>query len=222
MSSEALVQLALNALSCSRKELALRLGVSPTQIAKWRDSEHLSPEMAEKVRAILNLGDKDPEFVLWAGSLEDADKWEKLIRFLAKTARRDAETGYSTYPLKDEEGMLCWSTFHTLREMGVDLPQPFPQELDVDYDRADGNDDLWNLLFENPCSALIHKIYASLNDVYGFYAAYIQELIFDDALELACTAADNIEPCLIDLAASKIAVEEALAPKIIEFRRSIM
>src|SRR5262249_52854806 len=136
MYSEALLQLALNALSCSQKELALRLGVSPTQVANWENCKHLSPEMAEKARAIANLGDKDPEFVLWAGSLEDADKWERLIRFLAKTASRNAETGYRTYPLKDEEGMLCWSTFHTLRQMGVDLPTPFPRELDVDYDRA--------------------------------------------------------------------------------------
>jgi len=225
MCSEALVQLALNASSGGQKELALRLGVSPTQISEWKNGELMPHEMEERVRAIANIGGKDPSFVLWAGSLEDADKWEKLIRFLAETASRNAETGYNTYPLADEEGMLCWSTFHTLREMGVDLPERFPEELDFDYNRAyeDGDDGLWDLLFEgNPYSALIHKIYSSLNDVYGFYAAYVQELIFDDELKLSVTGADNIEPCLIDLAACKIEVEEALAPQIIGFRRRVM
>src|SRR5262245_46274770 len=225
MCSEALVQLALNASPGSQKELALRLGVSQTEISRWMSGERMSHEMEERVRAIANIGDKDPSFVLWAGSLEDANKWERLIRFLAETASRNAETGYNTYPLEDEEGMLCWSTFHTLREMGVDLPKAFPKELDVDYNRVyeDDNDGLRDLLFQwNPYSALIYKIYSSLNDVYGFYVAYVQELIFDDELELSLTGADNIEPCLIDLAACKIEVEEALAPKIDEFRRRVM
>ena len=192
---------------------------------QWKNGERMSPEMEAKFRALVSIGDKDPQFVLWAGSLEDADKWERLIRFLADTASRNAETGYKTYPLKDEEGMLCWSTFHTLREMGVDLPKAFPKELDVDYKGAyeNGNDGLWDLLFHgNPYSALIYKIYSSLNKVYGFYAAFVHELIFDDDLKLSDTRADNIEPCLIDLAACKIEVEEALAPGMDEFRRLVM
>ena len=48
MRSEALVQLALNTLSCSQKELAMRLGVSPTQISKWKKGEHMSFEMEVK------------------------------------------------------------------------------------------------------------------------------------------------------------------------------
>ncbi|HEY7237840.1 MAG TPA: XRE family transcriptional regulator [Burkholderiales bacterium] len=225
MYSEALVQLALNALSCDQKELALRLGASPTQISNWSNGESMSCDMAEKVRAIVNIGDKEPSFVLWAGSLEDADKWEKLIQFLARTASQNAETGYHTYPLSDEDGMLCWSTFNALKAMGVELPKPFPQELEVDYDRAygDSGTGVRDLLLErNPYSALIYKLYTALNDVYGFYAAYVRELIFDDALELGDTAADNIQPCLIDLAACKIAVEEALAPEIIGLRRRVM
>ena len=39
------------------------------------------------------------------------------------------------------------------------------------------------------------RIYKSLNDVYGFYAAYISELFDDDELNLMDTAAANIEPC---------------------------
>jgi transcriptional regulator with XRE-family HTH domain len=230
LDAEALVELALGTLSCSQKELALRLGVSPTQISKWKKGEHMSSEMEEKFRAMTNIGDKDPSFVLWAGSLEDANKWEKLIHFLAETAIENAETGYDTYALRVEMGTLCWHTLHVLREMGIDLPKTFPKELDIDYDRVfegSGNDDdsgehaLWDLLLRNPYSALIYKIYNSLNDVYGFYAAFVADLINDDELKLVNTKAENIEPSLMTLAACKIEVEQELAPKIREFRHRV-
>jgi transcriptional regulator with XRE-family HTH domain len=41
MNSEAFVELALKTLSCSQKELALRLGVSPSQISKWKKGIHV-------------------------------------------------------------------------------------------------------------------------------------------------------------------------------------
>ncbi|MBW2218990.1 MAG: helix-turn-helix transcriptional regulator [Deltaproteobacteria bacterium] len=182
MSSEALVHLALETLSCSQKELAIRLGVSPTQISKWKNKEHMSNEMEKKFREILNIGDKNPEFVLWAGSLQEANKWEKLLYFLAETAREDAQTGYVTAPLYDELGLLYWHTFYVLREMGVDLPKKFPDELELNYDN----------------------------------------IFNDDALELMNTNADNIEPCLMELAACKIEVDEGLALKFMEFRHQVM
>src|SRR5262249_47924282 len=59
-------------------------------------------------------------------------------------------------------------------------------------------------------------------DVYGFYLAYISELIDDNALDLMGSDADNIEPCLIDLAASKVeAVDDNFAPKFKEFRLKV-
>lgn len=227
MDSKALVQLALESLSCSQKELALRLEVSPTQISKWKKGEHMSNEMEEKIRKIVKIGDLNPSFVLWAGSIQEANKWDKLIHFLAKMANDDAETGYDTYPLNDEMGLLCWHTFSVLREMGVDLPKKFPDELDIDYDSVfsdddDQENDFSILLDENPYSALIYKVYKSLNDVYGFYAAYVAELIDDDKLELMGTAADNIEPCLLGLAACKIEVDEGFASKFREYRHQVL
>lgn len=116
---------------------------------------------------------------------------------------------------------LCWETFHVLREMGVTLPKEFPKELDFDYEQND-SDELWELIYEvNPYSALIYKIYKSLNDVYGFYAAYVAELIYDHELDLIDTRADNIESCLMSLAASKIQGNEEFAPKIREFKRQV-
>ena len=223
MDSEALVQLALNTLSCSQKELAQRLAVSPTQISKWKKGEHMSREMDERIRAITKIGDKDPSFVLWAGSLEDATKWEKLIHFLAEAAQEGAETGYNTYPLSDEMGLLCWETFDVLRGMGVAIPPKFPEELDVNYDTDfdDDGEELWSMLNENPYSSTIREIYHSLNDVYGFYAAYVSDLIDDDGLDLFNTGAANIEPCLMTPAASKIEVDPNFATKFDEFKRRV-
>ena len=222
MDGEALVQLALSALSCTQKQLAAKLGVSPTQISKWKQGEHLSSEMQEKLRAIAGIGDKDPRFVLWAGSIEQASKWERLMHYLAELADEGADTGYHTYPLQDELGLLCWETFDVLREMGVALPREFPKELDRDYEEDDGEEDLGEeigeLIDQNPYSAVIYNIYKSIADVYGFYAAYVAELVEDDELNLMDTPACNIEPCLMSLAACKIDVEQEFAPGILEFR----
>lgn len=223
MRSAALVQLGLEALSCSQKELALRLGVSPSQITKWKNGEYMSPDMEQKFGPLINIGNADPQVVVWTGSAENANKWDRLIHFLADQAIEDAETGYDTYPLEDESETLCWSTFHTLEQMGVHIPKPFPEELDIDYDRAleDGSDnEPWDVLHTNPYSALIHNIYKSLNDVYGFYAAYVNEIVNDDELEMHDTAAE-IESCLIELAASKIDLDERFAPRMKNFKYKV-
>jgi transcriptional regulator with XRE-family HTH domain len=221
MDGEALVQLALDTLTCSQKELAIRLGVSPTQISKWKKGEHMSTEMEAKFREIVKIGDKDPRFVLWTGSLEGASKWERLIHYLAALAEANAETGYNTYPLMDEVGGLCWETFNVLSKMGVVIPKEFPKDLDIDYENidSDGDDNDW---FDgNPYSSLIYKIYESLNDVYGFYAAYVDALMLDDELDLFDTPACNIEPCLMSLAACKVEVDQKFASKIKEFRHRV-
>ena len=208
MGNEAFVQLALETLSCSQKELAIRLGVSPTQISKWKQGEHMSFDMENKFRALVNIEDRNPEFVVWAGSLEAANKWEKLIHFLAEAAAEGAETGYDTAPLSDEPELLCWQTFHTLINMGVDLPKTFPAELDIDYE--EDSDNLWDLIHENPYSSLIYKVYESFTNVYRFYIAYVYELVFDDDLALWEEVGENIDSCLLDLAASKIDVAKVL------------
>jgi transcriptional regulator with XRE-family HTH domain len=224
MNSEAFVKLALENLLCSQKELALRLGVSPTQISKWKQGEHMSFDMENKFRALLSIGDKDPEFVVWAGSLEAANKWETLIRFLAEAAAEGAETGYDTAPLTDEPELLSWQTFHTLLNMGVALPKTFPIELDIDYkedrDNEEDSDHPWDLIHKNPYSSLIYEIYKSFTDVYGFYVAYISDLVFDDELGLFEEVGENIDACLMDLAASKIEMAEVqdLAVKFQDFK----
>ncbi|MDR2213363.1 MAG: helix-turn-helix domain-containing protein [Pseudomonadales bacterium] len=221
MHTEALVQLALDILSCSQKELADRLKVSPTQISKWKKGEHMSHDMETKLRKLANIGDRDPQFVVWAGSIDDADKWDKLIHYLASQAMEDAETGYDTDPLRDEIGLLSWQTFHTMTQMGVAIPKGFPKELDIDYDHDSDESDIesaWELIEGNPHAWLIFEMFKSLNDVYGFYAAYVNELVFDDELDLMNTPACNIEACLLELAASKLE-EPRIATRFREFKR---
>ncbi|AYN27969.1 XRE family transcriptional regulator [Buttiauxella sp. 3AFRM03] len=214
MVSEALVQLAMNTLSCSQKQLAIQLGVSPTQISKWKKGEHMSMDMEKKFRQLTAIGEKEPEFVLWAGSIENADKWDALIHYLAETAHEGAETGYNTDPLMDEEGLLSWDIFRVLHEMGVKLPKTFPPELEIDKE----SEEFWDLVEDNFHSALIKRIFNSLNDVYGFYSAFIDEFMDDESMDLADSVAVNIEPCLMSLAASKIEVSSKMAPNFLKFK----
>lgn len=226
MQSQALVQLALNALSCNQKQLGAFLGVSPTQISKWKNGEHLSSDMESKLREVAKIGERDPDFVLAAGSVEDADKWGHLIAYLASVAFYATETGYETYPLSDDKIahlLLCASTFDALKAMGIKIPERFPQELDLEYnpDSEDEAQHVWDLLDENPYVCTIRDIFNSLNDVYGFYAAYISDLVNDESLDLYSTPAENIEPCLVSLAASKIDVDSAFAPDFHTFRAHV-
>jgi hypothetical protein len=232
-SSRAWVELALKTLSCNQKELARRVAVSQTQITKWKSGEHMSLEMEENFRKILKLGEKHPEFVLWAGSLEDAEKWDKLIHFLAEHSELSSETGYHTDPLQDDLGLLCVQIADTLGHMGVESPKAFPSELDPYFrdgefrdddsssDDEDEGGELWDLLEENPYTAVIRNIFDSLNDVWGFYVAYVQRLADDDEGELY-EKVDEIESSLMNLAAAKIAVDDEFAPEFSTFRYRII
>lgn len=216
MESEAFVQLALEILHCSQKELAGLLGVSPTQISKWKKGEHISWEMENKFRKLLNIGNQSPTFIIWAGGITSAEKWQNIIYYLAESAELSSETGYITVPLVDEKDLLCWNTIDTLIELGVEPPKIFPSDLDIDL-RGDDTELVWEAIEKNPYSSLINEIYRSLNKVYGFYAAYISDILYDDELDLMETAACNIEPCLISLAACKIEKNTAFAKKANEF-----
>lgn len=220
MNNDHLVQLVLDTLKCSQKHLASRLNVSATQITKWKKGEHMSEAMQNKLREILGIGNEDPSFIILAGSVSNAGKWKTLILRLAEITKEDAQTGYNTEPLDDEYGLLCSETFLALEAMGVTFPKEFPSELDFDY-WDDEDDKLGELLETNPYVSLIDEIFSSLNDVYGFYLAYVDHLIFDDDLELMTTAACNIEPCLLSLAASKVKDRGNFTPKFRKFKYEI-
>lgn len=220
MSSGALVHLSLEALGGTQKELAHRLGVSATQISKWKKGEHLSFEMENKLREISGIGDQDPDFIVWSGSRENAEKWDQLIHSLAEIALFNDETGYDTYRLADDDGLLCRSTFHTLRGMGIEIPKAFPLELEAREDTEEGDEEFREAVDNNRYSSLIYSIFKALTDVYGFYAAYIADIIEDD-MELSTSPAENIEPELISLAASKLEVDPDFAPNFRAFKYKV-
>lgn len=227
MKPSSLVELALSAQGCTQKALALRLGVSPAQISKWKNGEHISFVMSEKLSELAGLDDLDPDIVLLAGSKEDAKKWVKLVRYLADLAERASETDYNTAPLVEDVDndncFLFWNTFHVLQEMGVNIPQPFPEELgtciaeDEDEDEDDESEAVWN----NEIASLIYDMFKSLTNVYGFYTAFVLDLVFDDELDLVDTPAWELDAELLSLAASKLDLDENKIPGFPSFKRKV-
>lgn len=206
-----LIHLALKLLKCNQKSLAERLDVSPSQITKWKRGEYMSWDMSQKIEDILDLKGMDPTIVLMSGSIEHATHWMSLIHYLAELANAASETGYDTLYFSDDLEMLGWRTFHTLRNMGVTLPPSFPNELQIINLKLDDDEHferVYETIIENPYSHLIYKIYLKLNDVYGFCAAYVNDILWEDKLDLFESEACNIETHLMDLAASKLDEDE--------------
>jgi hypothetical protein len=228
-----LIEIALATLKCSQKELGLRLGVSPTQVTKWKNGEHISSEMEKRLRELSKIGDADPHLVAWAGSLKAAEQWREVIKHLADMANDGGETGYDTAPLSDAAGddmtldILCGQTVLTLNDMGVAPPKIFP----ADLKNALADEEPWEIFESNPYTDLIRNIYMAYTDVYGFYVAYVDELLEDDNGN-PIDGFDDIGSCLLSLAASKleiaqpdvkvrrgISVDLAFAPNFHKFKR---
>ncbi|MBH9536450.1 helix-turn-helix transcriptional regulator [Novosphingopyxis sp. YJ-S2-01] len=220
MESQAWVKVALDILECSQKDLALKLGVSPSQITKWKSDEYMSFEMEQKFRRITGITSYYPSFVLASGSVESAEKWAAAIESLASLAYDSCETGYSTWPLQDEIPLLSLNTFQVLESMGVAIPSSLPDEINAIIDE-DCDDDEFEKALALYYFRIILSIFRSLNDVFGFYAAYISELIEETESDLFEVGA-NVEACLMSLAATKIVVSNDEAPKFRDFRYNVL
>jgi transcriptional regulator with XRE-family HTH domain len=230
-----LVTLALKTLGCEQKKLAKRLGVSETQITKWKQGESMSHEKQTKLRKLIGIDMyTDVGFVLAAGSVEAADKWGKLMTFLAEHANASAtdEMGFEDAALLTEEFFeLHWQTFRTLQQMGIALPQTFPAELEkIDYallawwrsdspeevgDEESDPDAFWTLISSNPHADLIDSIYKSYTEVSAFFAANLHPVIYNDVSDGGLDAIgsshwelEEIDDNLLSLAASKLDFED--------------
>jgi hypothetical protein len=106
-----------------------------------------------------------------------------------------------------------------LNELGVAPPKTFPSELE----RLGSKDaeSACNAIEQNPYSELILKIYQSYAGVFSFHEAYVSHLIDDNDLGLGDTDAHQIAFCLMDLAASKIEINEKFAPRFSAFSSDI-
>jgi transcriptional regulator with XRE-family HTH domain len=231
----ALVTLALKTLECEQKKLAKRLGVSETQITKWKQGESMSHEKQTKLRKLIGIDMyTDVAFVLAAGSVEAADKWGKLMTFLAEHANSSAtdEMRFEDAALLTEDFFaLHWQTFRTLKHMGIAWPQTFPAELEkVDYqllawwrsdspeevgDEESDSDAFWTLISSNPHAHLIDSIYKSYTDVSAFFTANLHPLIYNehsegglDAIGSSHWELEEIDDNLLSLAASKLDFED--------------
>ncbi|SFC47635.1 helix-turn-helix domain-containing protein [Pseudoalteromonas denitrificans] len=221
MSSGNLIKLALQHFGCTQKELATKLEVSPAQISKWKADEHMSFDMEEKLDLLIGLDKRNPDVVAWTGGVEQADKWGKLVSYLAYSASQEGETGYITVPLEDDyDGLLCWNILNILQEAGVNIPKEFPSEIDFDYesDDDDSSEKFDCLYEENPFSKIISSSFRALTDVYGFYAAYFSDIMDNDDLELMESKAGNIESDLLGLAFCKVGEKSEFMPKFDDFK----
>lgn len=228
MGSKALIELALKTLDINQKQLASHLHVSPTQITKWKNDEHISFEMQKKFESILDLQGIDPEFATMIGSIESAKVWDKIIKFLAKFAREESETGYDTVPLIDELNFLVLDVGSIMQDIGLSLPQTIPVELQqIDFDNFYGlneDDDInieknWFILQDNIYTSTIEEMLLNLNDVYGYYAAYISKLFYSPKFkgDLEIDELDfSISSSLLSLAATNL--ENIDTPEFKDFR----
>ncbi len=228
MYSKSLIELALLKDKCTQKELALKLQVSPTQISKWKKSgEGISDEMENRLRELTGIGSRNPDVVCWTGGIEQADKWESLILYLAAFAVERAETGYNTATLTDDTEYLAGSTLGILKDMGVQIPKEFPaemlppQESDLDTDEDYKK---FTAFFEIPLIKKIDTAFLALNDIEGFCGAYIFNLFDDsdlDELEHWDTIF-QLDCCLLPLAFAKSGEQSLLAPDFREWSADVI
>ncbi|WP_257262984.1 helix-turn-helix transcriptional regulator [Endozoicomonas sp. ONNA2] len=209
--SSNLIKLALKELDITQKEMAMKLGVSPAQITKWKAGEHMSHDMTEKIKGILKLDELDPDVVFWTGGIKEANKWQTLVHYLAEMADENAECNYNTQPFDDDTGLLLFCILRTLTEAGVEIPKIFPEDIEFDYSMDyEGNEKLFDSLISvNPYSNLIYELLIAWAQLYDFYAAFVSDLTYDDEIELF-EDCHELEFCLPSLALAKIGGENDL------------
>lgn len=232
MGSKTLIELALKTLGVNQKQLASHLHVSPTQITKWKNDEHMSFDMQKNLEAILNLQGIDPEFAALIGSIESAKVWNKIILFLAESASGQSETGYYTLPLIEELDSLVWEIGSIMSDIGLNLPKDIPEELKtIDFDNFYGlnnDDDItceknWHILQSNIYTSTIEEMLLNLNDVYGYYAAYISKLFYSPKFKGDMEIDDielSISSSLLPMAATSL--ENIDTPEFKDFRYEIL
>lgn len=78
-----LIQLALVQKQYTQRQLAEWLGVSATQITKWKQGEYMSDKISKHIIAELKLGEVPPKVILAVGSIAQAKRWCQTVNHLA-------------------------------------------------------------------------------------------------------------------------------------------
>tara|TARA_B110000858_G_C17794759_1_gene471803 strand:+ start:247 stop:1182 length:936 start_codon:yes stop_codon:yes gene_type:complete len=217
MKGKSWVELSSRILKCSQKELAIKMNVSPTQITKWKNDEYMSYEIQKRFEEITGLAKLEisPEEVLLLGSIENASKWQKLVKYIADYVMEDNETGMTCEPLVDDINLLSVNTLEVFNELGIDFPNNFPEELDVTstelYEHSEN-------FFKNKFASTIMEIFISLQNLYGFYSAYFyNDLMSNEMEDWYENRGMDFETCLLELAVTKVSIDPSFAPNIHKF-----
>jgi hypothetical protein len=222
----ALINLAMKSTGLGLEGISKTLGVPVSQLRRLRPETRLPYETEQTLRELTKIGDMAPEFVLLTGGVGNAEKWAELLDYYADMAWENSEAGYNSYYFNREDferPLLHHMTISTLSDAGILLPEHFPSELNFHSNDSCIDEEEWvhrsQLRDGNMYGCLIRDLYSSLNDVYGFYSAYLSELFDDEEMGLMDTPAENIEPSLMSLAMAKIEVDVELHPRFQEFQR---
>jgi transcriptional regulator with XRE-family HTH domain len=171
-----LIKMVLKELGLNQKELAMRVGVSPTQITKWKKGEHMSEEMRDSLSFFIDIDGRDADILELVGA-ENYDNWFAFIGHMADSANESGETGYiASIFHNDERNMLVYFTLMALKEMNIDFKIEVPESLVFDYDDYE----LLEVRSSNSLYCMIEKAYSALDDISGFCNAYIYPVVFGD------------------------------------------
>ena len=216
--SKSIFDIALGHTKLTKAELAQNLGTSVAWLSKWANDGNFPFEVEGALDKMLGLEGLCLDLVEAAGSIEDARKWQHLFASLAEEACNSIETGFDMPTLLDDDNDLGSSVIRLLNDMGVEIPQEFPNELlEPEGDLvSDDEIEAWTLhLDEHPIVLLIRKIFAANINLLSFYFAFVQPLI--DRKEHATRWAELgisqyvFEESLLDLAACNIGVPIEIA-----------
>lgn len=190
-----LIKMVLKELGLNQKELAMRVGVSPTQITKWKKGEHMSDEMRDSLSFFIDIDGRDADILELVGA-ENYDNWFAFIGHMADSAHESGETGYNASIFyNDQREMLVYYTILTLKKLMFDFTPKVPESLIFDY-----NDyELLEARSSDSLYCMIENAYSALDDLTGFLNAFIHPVIFDDDDERMSEINFNLEYELIAL-----------------------
>ena len=210
--SKYLIEVALRELGVNQKQLAEMLDVSTGQISRWKNhDDYISQDLTDKITTLCKLDNLSPEFVFIVGSINNAQRWEKVIHHCVEVACDFENVGVYGSILKDFDMPLISSQIAvTLEQLGVNFSDEIPDVVEVLFKDQDLDDDQWEAFSNIPQVNVISKLIEEYVVLENFHNAYIEELSnnHDDLIDLTM----DIHSCLFLLAACKIDVPLEIAP----------
>lgn len=154
----------------------------------------------------------------------------RLIWYLVECVEDEGAFDVSTrFPSFCDLELLTASIVGTLAKIGAAIPEAFPAELALSLGKLNPfldtsrelHEELHALVSVNPYAKAVRDILRALDALWGYYAAGIRTLRSLDEDEVL-GAQMSIEACMIDLAATRIVVDEAFAPNMPAFRQKVL